>query len=174
MYLNSYVPVCPEPAGPDDDEFNFLVKAEHSSTRDYLCYRKKGEGEAGARIYPSTNKIRFYENSLLNEAYECIGETRNGGHSRGKWKRMADSVQRRIFASFFAIYEAQRDVDGVLDAFQPAVNVMFSMRTRPQLRFFLVSSFINRRPPVSNRQENKYRWILAYFLSSSQDDHADR
>ena len=69
------------------------------------------------------------------------------------WNRVAGNERGwRIFVSF-SQFTRRNDVDGVLDAFQPAgtmANVMFSMETRPpQLRFFLVSSFINRKPSVS-------------------------
>ena len=50
MYLNSYVPVYPEPTGPDGDEFNFLVKAEHSLYARLFLFLEKKKKEGSKNI----------------------------------------------------------------------------------------------------------------------------
>lgn len=160
MYLNSYVPVYPVPTSPATSLASPLKRNVH--LRETIPVTKR---ETGGRKEenPRNDQVRFPCNEQTSRVNVSRDRTPWGGTGR---KGVADGARIRIFVRFFAICNAQRDVDEYSTPFRRrghgGRNVLNENPPRTPRG---ISSFINPRLPVPDRKENKRHPFTDHFSS---------
>lgn len=113
MHWNSYMLVYPVTTNPTTS-LTFPLN-QHIHLRETVSVTKRGNNRNKKEKIARNQQIRFYETFCWMKRTNIPAKRETEGHHRveqtcGRWKRMADSVQRASLWAF-AIYEAQRDVD---------------------------------------------------------------